>query len=103
VAAVAGLGLMAVTAAFGREINGSRLWLGVGGYNFQVTEAMKLLLVVFLAGYLADRRLLLSAPGRSWRGVRLPTLPYLAPLGMIWLLTFLLLIWQRDLGATLLL
>lgn len=103
IAAAAGLGLMIVTAAIGKEINGSRLWLGVGSINFQVTEAMKLLLVVFLAGYLADRRLLLSAPGRNWRGMRLPTLPYLLPLGVIWLLTFLVLIWQRDLGATLLL
>jgi peptidoglycan glycosyltransferase len=103
IAAAAGLGLMLVTAAVGRQINGSRLWLGVGGFNFQVTEAMKLLLVVFLAGYLADRRLLLSAPGRRWRGVRLPTLPYLAPMGVIWVLTFLVLIWQRDLGATVLL
>ncbi|MBI2761401.1 MAG: FtsW/RodA/SpoVE family cell cycle protein [Chloroflexi bacterium] len=103
IAAAVGLGLMIVTAAVGREINGSRLWLGVGSYNFQVTEAMKLLLVLFLAGYLADRRLLLRAAGRHWRGVRLPTLPYLLPMGVIWVLTFLVLIWQRDLGATLLL
>lgn len=103
VAAAVGLGLMLVTAAVGREINGSRLWLGVGGFNFQVTEAMKVLLVVFLAGYLADRRLLLRATGRRWRGMRLPTLPYLLPMGLIWVLTFLVLIWQRDLGATLLL
>jgi cell division protein FtsW (lipid II flippase) len=102
-AAALGLGLMLVTAAAGKEINGSRLWLGAGGFYFQVTEAMKVLLVVFLAGYLADRRLLLSASGRHWRGVNLPTLPYLLPMGVIWVLTFLVLIWQRDLGATLLL
>ncbi len=103
IAAALGLGLMLVTAAVGQELNGSRLWLGVGGFAFQVTEAMKVLLVVFLAGYLADRRLLLRASGRRWGGVRMPTLPYLLPLGVIWLLTFLVLIWQRDLGATLLL
>jgi cell division protein FtsW (lipid II flippase) len=102
-AAASGLALMLVTAAVGRELNGSRLWLGWGSYAFQVTEAMKLLLVIFLAGYLADRRLLLRAPGRRWAGVRLPTLPYLAPMALIWVLTFLILIWQRDLGATLLL
>ncbi len=102
-AAFAGLALMLVTAAVGREINGSRLWLGTRGYAIQVTEVMKVLLVVFLAGYLADRRLLLRAAGRRWRGVRLPTLPYLLPLAAIWVLTFLILVWQRDLGATLLL
>lgn len=103
IAAVLGLALMFITAAVGREMNGSRLWLGPPGLAFQVTEGMKLLLVVFLAGYLADRRLLLRAAGRRWRGVRLPTLPYLVPLGVIWLLTFLVLIWQRDMGAMLLL
>lgn len=103
VAAASALGLMVVTALVGREINGSRLWLGYGPYIFQVTEAVKALLVLFLAGYLADRRLLLRAGGRLWRGVRLPTLPYLAPMGVIWVFTFLVLIWQRDLGATLLL
>ncbi len=101
--AFAGLALMVVTAAVGREVNGSRLWLGTRGYAIQVTEVMKVLLVVFLAGYLADRRLLLRAAGRRWRGVRLPTLPYLLPLTAIWVLTFLILVWQRDLGATLLL
>jgi cell division protein FtsW (lipid II flippase) len=103
VAAVAALALMLITAVVGRPINGSRLWLGVGSLSFQVTEAVKVLLVVFLAGYLADRRLLLRAAGRRWRGVRLPTLPYLLPMGVVWVLTFLVLIWQRDLGATLLL
>lgn len=102
-AAAIALALMLVTAAVGKEINGSRLWLGVGAFTFQVTEAVKILLVVFLAGYLADRRLLLRATGRRWQGVRLPTLPYLVPMGLIWVLTFLVLIWQRDLGATLLL
>lgn len=102
-AACAGLVLMLVTAAVGREVNGSRLWLGTRSYAVQVTEVMKVLLVVFLAGYLADRRLILRAAGQRWRGVRLPTLPYLMPLALIWVLTFLVLVWQRDLGATLLL
>lgn len=102
-AASLGLGLMVVTAAVGVEINGSRLWLGFHGYLFQVTEAMKVLLVIFLAGYLADRRLLLARVTRRWRSFRVPTLPYLIPLGIIWILTLLVLIWQRDLGSVMLL
>ena len=103
IAASTGLGLMLVTAVAGQEINGSRLWLGFGGFNFQVTEAMKVLLVIFLAGYLADRRMVLAAVTRRWRRFRVPSLPYLVPLAIIWALTFLVLIWQRDLGAVLLL
>jgi len=102
-AAFAGLGLMAVTAVIGREINGSRLWLGAGGFYFQVTEAMKLLLVLFLAGYLADKRFLLASVSTRWRRFRVPTLPYLIPLGIIWGMTLTLMAWQHDLGAMLLL
>jgi cell division protein FtsW (lipid II flippase) len=102
-AAFAGLALMFVTALAGKEINGSRLWLGAAGLYFQVTEAMKLLLVLFLAGYLADRRLMLGALTRRWRAFRVPSLPYLIPLGIIWVLTFALMAWQRDLGAMMLL
>jgi cell division protein FtsW (lipid II flippase) len=103
VAAFFGLSLMLGTALVGKEINGSRLWLGFGGFYFQVTEAMKLLLVLFLAGYLADRRLMLSSVSRRWRAFRLPSLPYLIPLGIIWALTFGLMAWQHDLGAMMLL
>jgi len=102
-AASVGLGLMLTTAIIGKEINGSRLWLGIGGFNFQVTEAMKVLLVIFLAGYLADKRVLLASVTRRWKRFQVPALPYLIPLGIIWGLTFLVLIWQRDLGAVMLL
>ncbi|HZQ36198.1 MAG TPA: FtsW/RodA/SpoVE family cell cycle protein [Dehalococcoidia bacterium] len=102
-AAFAGIGLMAVTALIGKEINGSRLWLGFGGFYFQVTEAMKLLLVIFLAGYLADRRYMLAAVSARWRAFRVPTLPYLLPLAVIWAFTLALMAWQHDLGAMLLL
>lgn len=102
-AAFGGIGLMAVTALVGKEINGSRLWLGAGGFYFQVTEAMKLLLVVFLAGYLADRRYMLAAVSARWRAFRVPTLPYLLPLAVIWAFTLALMAWQHDLGAMLLL
>ncbi|HEY7293526.1 MAG TPA: FtsW/RodA/SpoVE family cell cycle protein [Dehalococcoidia bacterium] len=102
-AAFCGIGLLAVTAVIGKEINGSRLWLGAGGFYFQVTEAMKLLLVIFLAGYLADRRYMLAAVSTRWRAFRVPTLPYLVPLAVIWGFTLALMAWQHDLGAMLLL
>ncbi len=102
-AAAVGLGLMAVTALGGKEINGSRLWLGAGGYYFQVTEALKLLLIIFLAGYLADNRAMLATAGARWRRFRVPTLPYLVPLALIWSFTLALMAWQHDLGAMVLL
>ncbi len=101
-AAVAGVGLLAITAAFGTEVNGARLWLSVGGFQFQSTELLKVLLIVFLSAYLAERSQLLSGPGTQRWGalpMRVPTLPYLLPLLTIWGLTLLMLIWQKDLGA----
>lgn len=104
VAATVGIGLLAITALFGTEINGARLWLSIGGFQFQSTELLKLLLIVFLAGYLAERSQLLSGTGDwSYRGRRLPmrapSLPYLVPLALIWGMTLLMLVWQKDLGA----
>ncbi len=44
----------------GRELNGSRRWLSFAGFTFQVSEAVKIAAVVFLAGYLAKHRGTLS-------------------------------------------
>jgi cell division protein FtsW len=96
--------LQVLTLIFGRDPNGSgaALWFVVGTLSVQPTEAVKLLLVIFLAAYLEDYRELLTIAGkRIWR-LRLPSLPYLAPiLAMIG--AALVLFWlQKDLGPALL-
>jgi peptidoglycan glycosyltransferase len=55
-----GLLLMPLLPGVGRNINGARLWVRLGPMSFQPGEAAKVLLVVFLAGYLRDNRELLS-------------------------------------------
>lgn len=101
--AVAGFALLVITALFGRTVNGARLWIGVGPLQFQSTELMKLVLVIFIAGYLEDKRELLTLGEHRWGPLRLPPLSYLGPLGVMWLASLLSLLWQRDLGGTLLL
>lgn len=103
--AVAGLLLVAPTFLLGVDPNGSgaRLWLGVGSIYFQPSEVLKVLLVVFLAGYLDDKRELLSWSSSRLGGIRLPPLPYLGPLVAMLGVSLLLMVGQRDLGATLLL
>ncbi|MGH2364789.1 MAG: FtsW/RodA/SpoVE family cell cycle protein [Chloroflexota bacterium] len=101
-AAAAGLLLLAVTALFGREINGARLWLGVGPFQFQPSELMKVLLVIFMAAYLDERREILSRASYRWHTLKLSPWPYLVPLILLWGLSLLLLLWQKDLGATVL-
>ena len=103
-AAAAGIVLVGLTLIFGIDPNGSgaRLWLGAGGLAFQPSEILKVLLVVFLAGYLADKRELLTTTVVRVGPLKLPPFPYLAPLVAMWGISLALLIWQRDLGAAIL-
>lgn len=101
--AAAGFALLVITALFGRKVNGARLWIGVGPLQFQSTEVMKLVLVVFVAGYLEEKHDLLTLGEHRWGPLRLPPLQYVGPLGVMWLASLLSLLWQRDLGGTLLL
>ena len=48
----------------GQEINGARLWVRLGPINFQPGELAKVFLVIFLAGYLVNKREVLAAGGR---------------------------------------
>ncbi len=91
-----GLGLTAAAAVFGTEINGAKLWFNFGVFSFQPGELLKICLVIFLAGYLDDNRLLISQ--NTNKGFALPPLPYLGPLVAIWGISMLLLFVQKDLG-----
>jgi cell division protein FtsW (lipid II flippase) len=90
-----GLFLMALTLLFGTHPGGGspRLWLGCCGFYFQPSEALRLLLVAFLASFLADRLTFAGVMRGSW-----DTRTWL-PLILIWLLSFTLLVVQRDLGT----
>ena len=96
-----GLLLVVLTALFGVERNGARLWLDLGAFQFQPVELLKILLVVYLATYLDERRNLIGTH-YYLGGLRLPPLPYLLPLLLMWGLTIGLIIVQKDLGAALL-
>ena len=104
-AAAAAIFLLGVTAftPLGQTINGARLWLRFGPIQFQVTELMKVLLIIFLAGYLAERGQVLERANFDWRSVRLPSLPYVIPLALIGGMVFLMLLLAKDLGAVLIL
>jgi cell division protein FtsW (lipid II flippase) len=88
-----GLLLTAVTLILGTNPMGAgpRLWLGCCGFYFQPSELLKLLLIIYLAAYLADRPVESSQPSRL--------LPLLIPTLIMTGLALLLLIFQRDLGT----
>ncbi len=92
----------------GAVINGSRLWvrldLPLGGtMSFQPGEIAKIAIVVFLASYLAERGRQLSTMSSRLGPVHMPDPRQLVPLGLAFLIAFAVLIYQRDLGASLLL
>jgi len=99
-----GLALLAITLIFGVNPSGygQRLWLGVGGVYFQPSEPLKLLMIVYLASYLAERKELLISERQKGRHWRLPPLAYVGPLLLMFGLTMVLLAWQQDLGAAML-
>jgi cell division protein FtsW (lipid II flippase) len=76
----------------GERINGVRLWVHIGPIQFQPGEIAKIFLVVFLAGYLRDKREAL-AQGR---------LKDFGPLLAIWGAAMLVLVQTSDLGSALL-
>src|SRR6185437_15472809 len=90
------------TFFFGDDINGQRLSLTIGPVSGQPAELLKVILVVFLAGYLSENRPLLQEESTRVGPFRLPPLPYLAPMVAMWAIALGIVIVQRDLGAALL-
>lgn len=91
----------------GATVNGSRLWvrldLGSATLSFQPGEAAKLLIVAFLASELAQRGPALSTMRRSVGRLELPEPRQLLPVLLAFGMAGIVLIAQRDLGASLLL
>lgn len=86
---VACLVLLVLVLVFGREVNGAKRWLGVGGFTVQVSELAKLFVIIYLADYLQRRNDLLRT---RFEG-------FIRPLMVIGFATFLLLL-EPDYGAS---
>jgi len=97
-----GLTLLVVTIALGTTVNGSKLWIHAFGFSIQPSEFAKLAIVVFLAGYLDDKKVLLSVPTHHVLGVPLPAAKYFGPLLVMWVLSLAMLVFMKDFGMALL-
>ena len=100
--AAAGIGLLLLTFLFGSEVNGALLTIQIGPLSGQPTELIKVILVIFLAGYLSEFRPLLVETSMRLGPLRLPPLPYLLPMLAMWAMALGIVVIQRDLGAALL-
>ena len=95
------LALQAATFFIGTEVGGARLWIELGPIQVQPSEISKITLVIFLAAYLDEKRDLLTEP---WMvgNLKLPPIPYLLPMGVMWGASLVLLVALNDLGPALL-
>ena len=92
--------LFLVLMIFGKEVNGARIWIPLGPFQFEPVELIKLFIVFFLAAYLAETADVI-AQAKPW-SLR-ANLKYLGPLFIGWGASMAILVLQRDLGMAALL
>ena len=101
-AAVAVFLIASTFTPLGYEVNGARLWVSLGPVGFQPSEFARIALIIFFAGYLAETRDLLAATSRTILGVQIPALKYFGPVALVWAASLGLLVFEKDLGSSLL-
>jgi cell division protein FtsW (lipid II flippase) len=97
-----GLLLMPLLPVLGRTVNGARIWIRLGPATFQPGELAKLLLAIFFAGYLVEKRELLQTFTRRLGPVNLPDPKFLGPVLAAWGFSLIVMIFEKDLGSSLL-
>lgn len=101
-AAAIALLILPLLPGIGRTINGARIWVSFAGFSFQPGEMAKVCLAIFFSGYLVVKRDALALAGRRVLGIDLPRGRDLGPILGCWLISVGILIFQRDLGSSLL-
>ncbi|MFT4293843.1 MAG: FtsW/RodA/SpoVE family cell cycle protein [Micropruina sp.] len=94
--------MMPLMPFIGFENHGARIWIKLGNYSFQPAELAKIVLTVAFASYLVEKRDVLALAGARVLGVDLPRARDLGPISLMWLASLAVLIYQKDLGTSLL-
>ena len=97
-----GLLLLPLLPVVGDEVNGSRIFVSFGPVNFQPGEFAKVLLALFFASYLVEKRELLSIATWGVGPIKLPEPKHLFPVLLAWGFSLMVLFFEKDLGSSLL-
>jgi cell division protein FtsW (lipid II flippase) len=82
-------------------VNGAKLWVLIGGFSIQPGEFAKLALLSFFAYYLVRKREVLSLASKRIAGIDFPRGRDLGPVLVVWLLSLMVLVFEKDLGTSL--
>ncbi|MEU3191534.1 MULTISPECIES: FtsW/RodA/SpoVE family cell cycle protein [Streptomyces] len=94
--------VLLVLPVFFPPVNGARIWVKLGFINLQPGEFVKIIIAVFFAGYLMVKRDALALASRRFMGLYLPRGRDLGPILVIWALSLMILVFETDLGTSLL-
>jgi cell division protein FtsW (lipid II flippase) len=94
--------VLPLAPVIGTTVNGATLWIRLGGFQIQPAEMAKILLTIFFAGYLVEKRDSLALVRTKFIGIGLPRAKDLGPIVIAWLISLAVLIFETDLGTSLL-
>ncbi|WP_432059519.1 FtsW/RodA/SpoVE family cell cycle protein [Streptomyces sp. S1] len=94
--------LLPLVPGLGSPVFGAKIWINIAGFSIQPGEFAKIVLAVFFSGYLMVKRDALALASRRFMGLYLPRGRDLGPILTIWAISLLILIFENDLGTSLL-
>lgn len=94
--------ILLVMPMFFPAVNGAKIWVSLGPFSIQPGEFAKIIIAIFFSGYLMVKRDALALASRRFMGMYLPRGRDLGPILVIWALSILILVFETDLGTSLL-
>ena len=94
--------LLPLVPGVGRTINGANIWVRLGPVSFQPGEFAKILLALFFASYLVEKRELLAVSSHRIGPIPLPDPKHLGPVLVAWGMSLVVMVYEKDLGSSLL-
>ncbi|MFB7273653.1 FtsW/RodA/SpoVE family cell cycle protein [Streptomyces sp. NPDC056244] len=94
--------VLLILPMFFPAVNGAKIWISIGGFTIQPGEFAKIIIAIFFSGYLMVKRDALALASRRFMGMYLPRGRDLGPILAIWAMSILILVFETDLGTSLL-